>query len=503
MRKKDEAESESQPNLTNFDFCFVSPGFSMFPPWDLLRGRDVFLESDVLSSEVSDSSLSHFAPNCATFSRAREIPIHNVARPPKPLRSEAHPEGIPEEVAKLSKKALKRLKDDTHMANLAADLCRKILNKGGKFTLEHPGRSIALHLEKWKELMMAPGVICIFYNTCMFAGSRRKKFQVLITNERTFEKFIGKLCTGNHTCSRSGLKHLKWRPTVSGGKVVQFQTGDEREYPLGFCQEYAKAAKRCLSLPARFVEVFSGPNAPLSHSVGEEFGVDVPGKRLETGSRGVKNEVQHLSQLLKEDVGSLGRPQGGAPIQPARRVEITPNRLTSVQAGRQPGYGKRTQLIPDGLQDPKLHLEEALKLEHPFSQEWALKPDHTLAILAMSKLPDEDTKRRLTTLSLWKNLAKCEDVRKRQEEHEELASNSSRRLGRLPRTALMEKLSLKYGIEDHYVPKLCLTGLPIVGDALCSPFFEEHVVPAQITVEELLRSTTRRRPGRPSRRALT
>ena len=42
-----------------------------------------------------------------------------MARPPKPLRSEAHPEGIPEETAKLSKKALKRLKDDTHMANLA------------------------------------------------------------------------------------------------------------------------------------------------------------------------------------------------------------------------------------------------------------------------------------------------------------------------------------------------------------------------------------------------
>ncbi len=267
-----------------------------------------------------------------------------MARPPRPLRSEAHPEGIPEEIAKLSKKALKRLKDDT--------------NEGGKFTLEHPGRSIALHLKKWKELMLTPGVLCIFYSTCMFLGSRRKKFQVLITNEKSFEKFIGKLCTGNHACSRSGLKHLKWRPTVSSGKVAQFQTGDEREYPLGFCQEYAKATKECLSLPARFVEVFSGPNAPLSHAVGEEFGV--------------KREVQHLSQLLKEDIVNLEHPRSGIPLQPARRVESAPNRLTSVQAGRQPGYGKRTQLIPDGLQDSKLHLEEALKLEHPFSQEWAL-----------------------------------------------------------------------------------------------------------------------------------
>ncbi len=485
----------SQLTFTTDGNPAVSPDFSIYPPWDLLRGRDVFLESDTLSSEVSDSSLTHFAPNCATFSRAREIPIHNVARPPRPLRSEAHPEGIPEEIAQLSRKALKRLNDDTHMANLAADHCREILDEGGKFTLEHPGRSIALHLKKWKELMLTPGVFCIFYNTCMFLGSRRKKFQVLITNEKSFEKFIGKLCTGNHTCSRSGLKHLKWRPTVSSGKVVQFQTGDEREYPLGFCQEYAKAAKECLSLPARFVEIFSGPNAPLSHAVGEVFGVGIPGRRLETGNKGVKKEVQHLSQLLKEGAGDLEYPRSGIPFQPARRVESAPNRLTSVQAGRQPGYGKRTQLIPDGLQDPKLHLEEALKLEHPFSQEWALKPDHTAAISAMSKIPDEDTKRRLMTLSLWRNLATSEDTRKRQKEHEELASNSSTRLGRMPRTALMETLSIRYGIEDHHVPKLCLTGLPIIGDALCSPFFEEHVVPAQITVEELLRSTTRRRPG--------
>ena len=81
-------------------------------------------------------------------------------------------------------------------------------------------------------------------------------------------------------------------------------------------QEYAKAAKKC-----RFVEVFSGPNAPLSHSVGEEFGVDVPGRRLETGSKGVKREVQHLFQLLKEDIGNLELPRSGTALQPTRRVE--------------------------------------------------------------------------------------------------------------------------------------------------------------------------------------
>ena len=285
---------------------------------------------------VSLAWLTHFAPNCATFSRAREIPIRNVACPPKPLRSETHPEGIPGEMAKLSKKALKRLKDDTRMAILSAEHCREIHLQGRRFSLEHPGRSIALHLKAWVELMRLPGVYVIFYNTCMFSGSRRKKYQVLITNDSVFKKFIGKLCTGNHVCDRTGLKHLKWRPTVSGGKVIQFQTGDEREYPLGFCQEYAKAAKRCMGSSGSFLEVFSGPNAPLSYAVGESLGASVPGKRIDTKGVGVKTEVQHLAQLMSSSTAP------SPDLKERRAVESVVNRVTSVQAERQPGCGKRT-----------------------------------------------------------------------------------------------------------------------------------------------------------------
>ena len=334
------------------------------------------------------------------------------------------------------------------MANMSAEYCCDIHLQGRKFTLEHPGRSIALNLSKWKELRSLPGVRTVFYNTCMFQGSRRKKFQVLITNEPIFEEFIGKLCSGNHLCDRTGLKHLKWRPTVSAGKVAQFQTGDEREYPLGFCQEYAKAASRCMGQSGAFLEVFSGPNAPLSYAVGESLGVQVPGRRLDTKGVGVKREVQHLAQLLES------KPINPDPLPAQRRVELSTNRVTSVQAGRQPGYGKRTQLIPDGLKDPRLHLEEALKLEHPFGQEWALKPDHVDAISTMSLIPNEDTKKRLKELSVWRNLARSAEVVDRQRQHEEIASQSAIRLGRSPRTALMEKLGEKLDIEDKSVPKL-------------------------------------------------
>ena len=92
--------------------------------------------------------------------------------------------------------------------------------------------------------------------------------------------------------------HLKWRPTVHNGQVLQSQTGDEREYPVGFCKEYAKAAGLVLGSGGSFLEVFSGPNAPLSVEVGALLGAPVPGYKLENKGKGDKVELQNLSQLL-------------------------------------------------------------------------------------------------------------------------------------------------------------------------------------------------------------
>ena len=51
--------------------------------------------------------------------------------------------------------------------------------RGDYFTLEHPGRSLALHLESWQRLLGMEGVYVVEYTTCMFEGSKRRKCQVL------------------------------------------------------------------------------------------------------------------------------------------------------------------------------------------------------------------------------------------------------------------------------------------------------------------------------------
>ena len=138
-------------------------------PWDLLRGRDVFRDRIELDSELALHEVQHWAPNCCTFSRARDYPIPGVTNPPKPLRSESFPEGIPGVVQDLPVAKRRKLSLDTDMANLAADRCLEAHRNGRYFSLENPMNSLARHLTTWRRLEREAGVLTTFYHACMFS----------------------------------------------------------------------------------------------------------------------------------------------------------------------------------------------------------------------------------------------------------------------------------------------------------------------------------------------
>eukprot|EP00435_Cladocopium_sp_Y103_P012194 s2155_g3.t1 len=318
---------------------------------------------------------------------------------------------------------------------------------------------------------------------------------------------MGLSCKGGSVCDRTGLKRLKWRPTTSGGKVVQFTTGDEREYPSGFCAAYARCAAKILGSKGTFVEVFSGPNAPLTRAMCQQLGEELRGTRLRT-EKGLKVELQRLSQVMdasnlipasrglemnaKDRIGNSTAVRGRIP-DVGQTPEALTNRLAMLEANRQPSYGKRGQLIPDGLSSQRDHLERALRLTHPFDTLQVLKVDH-LQILEQQTISEKDLNLlRLRVLADWRTLSSSEEVRKLQDRHEGLACENAKRLGRKPRTALMEILGERYNLEDAAVPKLCLTGMPIVGAALEPPFFDPHEIPPTITIAELLASAPSRR----------
>ena len=175
-------------------------------------------------------------------------------------------------------------------------------------------------------------------------------------------------------------------------------------------------------------------------------------------------------------------------------TESLPNRLAAVKAGKQPSFGKRTQLIPDGLQNQMLHLERAVCLTHPFEGLEALKHDHQEAIEFGRRSPIECNKTRLRSLAQLRLLSKDHLIQKRQEELESSASKNAKQLKLRPRVALMEHLSRLLRIEDTGVPILCIRGMTIVGPALESPFFEDFPIPPSITIKELV-STARGRRG--------
>ena len=201
----------------------------------------------------------------------------------------------------MSDRSKKKVHDHTHMADLSAQKCMEAHLEGRYFTLKHPARSLAQHSLSWKRLLSLEGVNIIYYNTCMFSGRHRKKNQMLICNQSGFNS-LGMVSQGRSICDRTGIKHLKWRRTTSGGRLNSSRRGTKGSTPrVSICQAYAQCARarEILGSRGRFVEVFSGANAPLSRAVCEVLGESLKGSKVRT-DKGLKVELQRLAQVLGE-----------------------------------------------------------------------------------------------------------------------------------------------------------------------------------------------------------
>ena len=468
----------------------------------MCRGRDVFAERLELNSVVSNCSFVHFAPNCSAFSRAREIPISGVRFPPLPIRSNEFPKGIPTELAKMPPAKKRKVEGDTCMAEMSADYCQEVHREGRGFGLEHPQGSIARELESWKTLERMEGVIATEYHTCMFEPSERRKAQVLIHNRPELADLIGRKCQDPKVCSRTGKPHKSWRPRVREGRVTSFTTGEEREYPNGFCAAYAKGMGRVATsvdgAEFGFLEIFSGPNAPLSSRVAEEFGCSLPppakslaspdGKQIERVAADPKRENRPPLDKWRDSV--LDKSAIKKPIPGPTKDEVSKYRREAIQSGRQPSYGGRTQLIPDGLNDPEKHLRRAKELRHPFESMEALKNSHEACLKELATKGPKINEYRLSVLeNLRKEKKEMEWIQSRQNSK---AAWTAKALGCKPNTALMRKLQHRLGLEDVEVPQLLEQGMGIIDDASKSPFFEHFEVPPKMSKEEYFGHTESR-----------
>ena len=159
-------------------------------------------------------------------------------------------------------------------------------------------------------------------------------------------------------------------------------------------------------------------------------------------------------------------------------------------AGKQLRWVKNKQLIEDGINDPAEHMLRAKLLEHPFLSLEVLPNDMLDAIDFVAENFDSLAEIRhvaMATLTAVTETLDDSALKRR------LAGEAYRHMNLQVNVAAMEWLQEQVGIEDRQVPRLLLTGMPIVGTALESPFFIADYHPAVLSVHHLLAGSKARR----------
>lgn len=147
-------------------------------------------------------------------------------------------------------------------------------------------------------------------------------------------------------------------------------------------------------------------------------------------------------------------------------------------------------MIADGLKDPWLHLEAAKQLYVPLDGFSSLHPDLAQSAAYITSGADVARVRVQTIIYLERFAAELRP--QRDLEWAQLGENFAK-LPVKPHTPLMEYLGNQVCIEDHVLPKLLLTGLPIIGPAAVSPFFLPKPKPSALSLIDFVATAPDRR----------
>ena len=228
-------------------------------PVDWCFGTSHDLSSKAVQSHLrlllQEATFVFAAMDCSTKSRAREIPrVFQDGRPaPGPLRSEKHPEGLPN----LAGKDLERVRVDNQACAFVLEAIEGVVARGGGSIRENPGRSLHWHLPQERRMAESGDWYDTEYSACCFGGARCK-YQRLRHNIEEVNEWPPAVCHHTHLPT-------EWEPQLVNGQRV-YPSKEEAEYtaPLAFCLAVATswwAARRGLA-------VLKIPRMPPIESVG-------------------------------------------------------------------------------------------------------------------------------------------------------------------------------------------------------------------------------------------
>lgn len=158
---------------------------------------------------------------CGTASKAREIKLPNGEKGPKPLRSQAFPEGLPG----LSPINQARVHKANEVYDRVADLLQFALSHSCFVIVENPRGSYLWDYKWYRHMISLPGFVDVDYQHCRWTPliASRPKWTRLRTNMKSLLQMSGK-CELDHV-------HLGWGRDVQGN----FVTAGESEYHAGMC----------------------------------------------------------------------------------------------------------------------------------------------------------------------------------------------------------------------------------------------------------------------------
>ena len=201
--------------------------------WMLDRSHDLSnsLRQQSLHEQLQSVCFIAAALDCSTKSRAREIPrdFGDGRPPPRPLRSEQHPLGLPE----LTGSQLTRVEQDNAAASFVLSEIDQLVDRGGGSVRENPYNS----LHWW-----TPDEVAMWesgrwsdqrYSACCFGGAR-SKLQRLRHNIAEIAQWPRADCNHFHDPQ-------EWEPWVQDGKR-HFPSAEESEYTAELCFAIATAA---------------------------------------------------------------------------------------------------------------------------------------------------------------------------------------------------------------------------------------------------------------------
>ena len=336
----------------------------------------------------------------------------------------------------------------------ALSLLPDLLDAGVRVSIENPRRSWLWLALRALAREMEPRVLTalnhlesVHYDGCMLGGKRLKR-STLLASPGVFST-MALQCSGQHD-------HLPWCITPDEGRL-RSDTASEAEYPLEFCQQYAKCVIRSL-LPDPFVV---GPRKKAQPPLIPEFRaiVQLPKPPPSTGQYCV-----------------LSSPAG----------EINKEKTASQEAPGGPGYKVGVRW------DPLEFMQQAKKVVHPCDPATVLPHNLKAAIKSvLTSSPEDLAKSRLDAVMTIRQMAKDLETAEA-----DLKKNLDQTVAKIlggKNLCLWKALLKASDYDDIDIVDSVASGIDLVGSHGKVVAMDEDLRPAEISPEDLLESAPLRR----------